>query len=104
MTTDERFDRLDASIERLNDSVGEIKSSIAQLRDYSAQLTISVEHVTQYLLDFRQEAIQHLEVIDGRLDVLTATITTIDARFPPFTKGLLDFGKISTQLTNDQAR
>jgi hypothetical protein len=87
MTHEERFDRIDANIGRLNDTFRE-----------------SIRQLTQFVLDFRQETIQHLEVIDGRLDVLTATITSIDSRFPPLTKALLDFGKISTHLTNDQAR
>jgi hypothetical protein len=63
-----------------------------------------MERLTQYLLDFRQETAQHFEVIDNRLEILTATVANIDSRFPPLTKAILDFGKVSTQLTNDQAR
>src|ERR1700691_2604938 len=88
MTSEERFDRIDANIERLSESVGEIRDNLARL--------------TQYVLDFREEAARHFEVIDNRLEVLTATVANIDLRFQPLTKAILDFGKVSTQLTNDQ--
>jgi methyl-accepting chemotaxis protein len=94
MTQDERFDRIDANIERLNerlnDSVGEIKESVANL--------------TRYVLDFREETARHLEVIDNRLDIVAANINNIEARYPAFNRAILDFGKLATHLTNDQAR
>ena len=43
-TNEERFDRIDANM-------GEVKQSIAELRD-------SVRGLTQYILDFREEAIR----------------------------------------------
>jgi len=90
MTHEERFDRIDANIERLSER---LDASIA-----------SIERLTQFVLDFRQETAQHFEVIDNRLDVLTATVSNIEARFPTLIKGVLDFGKLATQITNDQFR
>ena len=83
MTNEERFDRIDANIERLAESVA---------------------HLTQYVLDFREETARHFEMVDNRLDVIAANLSNIDGRFPFVTKAILDFGKVSTQLTNDQAR
>ncbi len=54
MSTDERFDRVDASIERL----------------------------TQYILDFRREAATRLQAMDNRFDVLASTLASLDARQP----------------------
>ena len=90
MTADERFDRIDANIERLSDSVGELRDSL--------------KYLTQYVLDFREETARRLDIIDNRLDVMAANINNIDARFPTVTKAILDFGKHTTVLTNDQAR
>jgi len=97
MTHEERFDRIDANIERLSDSVGELKASVSRI-------DANVGRLTEYVLEFRQETAQHFEVIDNRLDVLTATVANIEARFPTLTKGVLDFGKLATQITNEQFR
>ena len=64
MTHDERFDRLDGSIQTL----------------------------TQYVLDLRQETASRLQTIDNRLDILSSTIANVDSRLPALTKAILDFG------------
>jgi hypothetical protein len=94
MSHEERFDRIDANI-------AELKESMAQLARYAQE---SIERLTQYVLDFREETARHFEVIDNRLDVLTAIVANIEARYPAFNKAILDFGKLATHLTNDQAR
>jgi uncharacterized protein YicC (UPF0701 family) len=94
MTQDERFDRIDANIERLSE----------RLAASSASLDAHINHLTQFALDFREETAQRLEIIDNRLDVMAANINNIEARFPTITKAILDFGKHTTQLTNEQAR
>ena len=83
MANEERFDRIDANI-------AELKESMAQL--------------TRYVLDFRDEAARHFDMIDNRLDVVAANLSNIEARYPTIAKAILDFGKVSTQVTNDQAR
>jgi chromosome segregation ATPase len=116
MTADERFDRIDANIERLSERIeasiarldAKIDASIARLDakiDASvARLDAKIDHLTQYVLDFREETARRLEIIDNRLDVMAANINNIEARFPTITKAILDFGKHTTQLTNDQAK
>ena len=94
MTQDERFDRIDANIERLSDR---LEASIARL-------DAKIDHLTLYVLDFREETARRLEIIDNRLDVMAANINNIEARFPTVTKAILDFGKHTSQLTNDQAK
>jgi vacuolar-type H+-ATPase subunit I/STV1 len=76
MTTDERFDRIERSIETL----------------------------TQYVLDFRQETASRFQTIETRLDVLSATVASIDSRFPSLTKAIFDFGALSSQLVREQSR
>jgi hypothetical protein len=60
MTTDERFDRLDRSVETL----------------------------TRYVLDLRQETAARLQTIENRLDMLASTVANIDSRLPALTKAL----------------
>ena len=75
MTVDERFDRIDHS----------------------------VETVTQYVLDLRQEAASRLQNIDNRLDILSSTVANLDSRLPALTKAILDFGSLSSQLVRQQS-
>jgi prefoldin subunit 5 len=89
MTTDERFDRIDRSIEELTRSVG--------------ALTKSGETLTNYVLDLRQETAARLPTIENRLDMLASTVANIDSRLPALTKAILDFGSLSTQLVREQS-
>jgi hypothetical protein len=75
MTADERFDRIDRSIETL----------------------------TQYVLDLRQETATRLQTIDNRLDILSSTVANLDSRLPALTKAILDFGSLSAQLVREQS-
>jgi hypothetical protein len=75
MTTDERFDRVDHSIQTL----------------------------TQCVLDFRQEAADRFQAIDSRLDILSSTVANLDSRLPALTKAILDFGSLSARLMREQA-
>jgi hypothetical protein len=81
MSADERFDRID-------ESIGRLATQIAELRNDSARLT-------RYVLELREEAIQRFELIDQRLNVLSSTVVSLDARFPPLAKAILDFGTLA---------
>lgn len=76
MTTDERLDRIDASIARL----------------------------MQYVLDFREETATRLKVIESRLDVQAATLNSIEARLPALTKAIFESGALSSQLVIEQSK
>jgi hypothetical protein len=76
MTTDERFDRIDGSIQTL----------------------------TRYVLELREETANRLETIDNRLDILSSTVANLDSRLPPLTKAILDFGSLAAQLVREQSR
>jgi len=82
MTADERFDRVDASIERLSDQ----------------QRTL-----TEYVLDLRKETANRLQAIDNRLDVLASTLASLDARQPALTKAILHFGSLAAKPLREQA-
>ena len=83
MTMDERFDRIDRPIQAL---------------------TQTVDALTQYVLDFRQETASRFQTVETRLDVLSATVASIDSRFPALTKAILYFGTLSSQLVREQTR
>jgi hypothetical protein len=78
MTHEERFDRIDASLERLD----------ARLEASVARIDANIERLTQYVLEFREETARRFELIDSRLDSLNATVSSIDLRLPGLTKFL----------------
>jgi hypothetical protein len=89
-TQDERFDRIDAAIERLSQRTNERFDSL-----------------TQYVLDFREETMNRLRLIESRLDLQAATLASIDSRdsrLPALTKAVLDSGTVSTQVILEQSR
>jgi len=75
-SVNERFDRVDKSIERL----------------------------TQYVIDLRDETTSRLQVIENRLDFLSLTVASIDSRLPALTKATLETGSLTSQLVREQAR
>jgi hypothetical protein len=87
MTTDERLDRIEKSIENL-----------ARSMDSNQQ------HVMRYLLDFRSETINRLEIMDSRLTTLTGLYQSVEARMAPLSKAILDFGGIANRLQIEQSR
>jgi|HubBroStandDraft_6_1064221.scaffolds.fasta_scaffold2142100_1 hypothetical protein len=66
-SVNERFDRIDKSIDRL----------------------------TQYVIDLREETTSRLQVIDSRLDFLSSTVASIDVRLPALTKATLEAGSLA---------
>ena len=84
MTHEERFDRIDANI--------------AELKQSAAAMATNLDRLTQFVLDFRGETVHQLEIMDNRLNMMTASLNNIEARFSPITKAIMDFGKESTHL------
>ena len=74
MTTDERFERLNSRFDRLD----------------------------SYLLRFREETTQRLNVVDIRLDALSEVAASIDRQLPVITKAILDFGILAGKLAREQ--
>lgn len=77
MTVDERFERIEARLDQVE------------------------SRLTQYILDFRQEATQRLDIVDRRLDMLTAMMRTIDDRMAPFSKMMLDSSTVMGELMRE---
>src|SRR5580704_8149850 len=78
-TIDERFDRIDVSIERL-------------------------ERLSGYILDLREETRTGMQALNARLDVFSAVLTGIDSRLPALTKSVIETGAFSSQLLLEQSR
>lgn len=76
MTTDERLERIEKSIADVN----------------------------RYLVDFRSETINRLEIIDSRLTTLTGLYQSVEARMAPLSKAVLDFGAIANRMQIEQSR
>jgi len=84
MSIDEQLDRIDASIKAQGERF---------------------DRIDDYLLRFRGEMLQRLEIIDQRLDVMSHTVAGIpalEAKFAPLSQAILDFGSLSSRITRDQ--
>jgi hypothetical protein len=83
VTTDEHLERIEKSIADVNQHLASID---------------------RYLLDFRTETINRLELIDSRLTTLAGLYQSLDARMSPLSKAVLDFGAIATRMQIEQSR
>jgi hypothetical protein len=81
MTADERFDRIDRSFEAL---------------------TQSLNTLTRYVLDFREETVNRLQTIENRLELFASSFAGLDSRLPALTKGIMDLGAGATQFEREQ--
>jgi len=102
MTIDERLERIERSLENLVRSHENLTRSHENLTRSHENLIRSHDNLTQYVLDFRQEAAIRLQTIENRLDVLSSTVASLDARFPALNTAILDFGTLTTQLVREQ--
>ncbi|HXS96536.1 MAG TPA: hypothetical protein VN736_18160 [Candidatus Limnocylindrales bacterium] len=77
MTTDERFDRIDAAVERL---------------------TQAVERLTQYVLEFRSESVRRFESLEKRIDIVSGNVSALEAKIGPYTKATEEFAASMTHI------
>ena len=101
MTIDERFDRMDERLDRMERSIGELTQNLKTLSELTQQ---NFKSLTQYVLDFRTETANRFQNIEIRLDVLGASVSSLDVRMVPLTKAIIDFGAVTSQLQREQAR
>jgi prefoldin subunit 5 len=105
MTTDERLDRIEQSIQNLAQST---ESKFQNLERLIGKVTQSSEtnfqNLNRYVLELRTETINRFEIIDNRLSLLAATYQSVEARMAPLTKAILDFGAIANRLQIEQSR
>jgi uncharacterized protein YoxC len=108
MTTDERLDRIEKSIENLTRNVQEFRTeTVSHLEIVDTRLDRvekSIENITRYVQDFRTETVNHLEIFDTRLSVLAASFASLDLRMAPLTKAVVDFGEIVNRMQLEQSR
>ena len=78
--------------------------SIEALAQRADRVARSIETLTQYVLDFRQETASRFQTIENRLDILSSTVANLESRFPALSKAILDFGTLSSHLMREQSR
>jgi len=129
MTIDERLDRIDQSMTEmrqemaryardhsaenaaLRTEIAALTGHVQELRTDNAALTRHVQELrtentalTRYVQGLRTETISRLEIIDTRMTLLAAGLTSLESRMLPFTKALLDFGEVANRLQIEQSR
>ena len=95
---------VEENMERLSGIVESLAGAVAKHDERFDRIDRSIERLTRYVLDFRQEAAERLQVLEGRLEIVAITVANTETRFPPFTKGILDFGITSTNLLREQSK
>ena len=97
MDQDERFNRIDAAIERLSQH---FTARFAAMDARFDAMDVRFDRLTQYVIEFRDESITRLDLMDGRVGLISSTLASIDpnSRLPALTKGVMDAGAISTKL------
>jgi hypothetical protein len=68
------------------------------------QILKRLDGIDKYLLGFRSEVVQSLEIIDSRLATQAALYQSLDVRMSAFAKAALDMGAIATRLQTEQSR
>jgi hypothetical protein len=101
MTTDERLDRIEKSIENLTGYVQGFRTETANRLEIIEK---SIENLTRYVQDFRTETANRFEIMDSRLTALAAVYGSVEARMGPLAKAILDFGAIASRLQVEQSR
>lgn len=83
---DERFDRMDARFDRMDERFERVNASIEGLSEHT---TIRFEALTNYIGEFRVEAITRLDMMDSRIGLIVTTLASIDpnSRLPTLTRG-----------------
>ena len=111
MTADERFDRIDATLERLSDRMGGLSDKVGGLSGKVEGLSDKVERVssdlarlTEFTLNFRTEVANKFDIVDQRLEFLGAAVDSLDTRIAPMSKALIASGLNATNLMREQLR
>ena len=104
MTADERFDRIDGTLERLSDKMGGLSDKLERVSDKLERVSGDLAHLTEYTISFRTEVIAKFEVVDQRLDYLGSTLASLDSRIAPMSRAILESGATSAQLVREQFR
>jgi ABC-type transporter Mla subunit MlaD len=86
MTHDERFDRIDATLERLGGRFDKMDARFG--------------HLENYIQEFRGETISRLDRLDQRLEGHGSALASLDGRLPAFTKMVLNSDAFTAQLAD----
>jgi hypothetical protein len=62
------------------------------------------ERMDQYVLEFRNEVARRLDLLENSLRLMSSAVFSIETRIQPFTKGMLEYGVIASQIALEQGR
>jgi hypothetical protein len=113
MTHDERFDRIEASIERMIERFDKRFEAIdvrfdAMDRRFDSMdsrfdaMDARLTGLNNYVMDFRSEAVVRLGSIESQIRLMAASQEGFEARIPAITKSALENGAAISFLTGRQ--
>jgi chromosome segregation ATPase len=109
--SDERLDRIEQALERIERMSRQATERFDQIDQRFVQVDLrfegmerSIDRLTQYVLDFRSEAAGRLQVIENRLDILTANVASVELRLAPISKSMFEAGSLATQMVRERMK
>ena len=104
MTLEEKVDQLAATVQSLAAAVAKYEERFDRIDKSIERLFQADERSSGYLLDFRREVAERFQVIENRLEITSLTLSSIETRFAPLTKAILDFGATASYLIREQSQ
>ena len=86
MTLEEKLDQLSAMVQSLAASVAKYEQRFDRIDKSIERLFQADERTSGYLLDFRREVAERFQVLENRLEITSLTLSSIETRFAPLTK------------------
>lgn len=104
MTLEEKADQLAAMVQSLAASVAKYEERFDRIDKSIERLFQADERTSGYLLDFRREVAERFQVLENRQEIIGLTLSSIETRFAPLTKAILDFGSTASYLIREQSQ
>lgn len=96
MALEEKVDQLAATVQSL-------AAAVAKHEERFDRIDKSIERFSNLFLDFRRAVAERFQVLENRLEITSLTLSSIETRFASLTKAILDFGGTASHLIREQA-
>ncbi len=99
---DQRLDGIDQRLDGIGQRLDRVDGSIEGLTQRVAKIEESLARVSQYTLEFRQETVGRLLMIETKQDIPMSIMTSMESKLQPLTKAITEFGAISPPIQAHQ--
>jgi len=104
MNAEEQFTRILQLLEAQGKRLDRIDQRLDQMDQRLDRMDQRFERIDQYVLEFRNEVARRLDLLDNGLRLMSSAVYSIETRIQPFTKGMLEYGVIASQIAVEQGQ